>query len=306
MCQHFGCSFLFRSGFTSSSSYRAASKADRLLRAAVVAFCANARPTRREAAQFDDLCGPLLTSASEETLRFMAATLSESPFAPPTLMRRLADLPVEISAPLLMRSPVLTPIDLLALIARHGISHARVIARRADLDQRIRLIIRTLESADKNTTSPALQKSAEATRDRLRAMMQSRQDTASHDSKQECEGDDDADIYLQLRNAALRASPVTFHAVLAKALNIVPEQARIITEDTDIASLILALRALPLDEEEAFLIMQCLHPATDKRGIAAFLDVWQAVPRDEARRVLINWRAQSDQPALQQGKLKAS
>jgi uncharacterized protein (DUF2336 family) len=64
---------VFRSGFTSSSSYRAASKADRLLRAAVTAFCDNARPTRRDAAQLDDLAGPLLACASEETLRCCCA-----------------------------------------------------------------------------------------------------------------------------------------------------------------------------------------------------------------------------------------
>ena len=99
------------------SSHRAAGKPERLLRSAVTAFSAIARPTRRETGQLDDLAVPLLGSVSDETLRFAAATLSDSPYAPPTLVRRLCDMSVDICAPLLMRSPVLTPIDLLALIA---------------------------------------------------------------------------------------------------------------------------------------------------------------------------------------------
>lgn len=310
--QRFGCPFLFRSGFSSSSSYRAAGKADRLLRAAVVSFCANARPTRREAAQFDDLSGPLLASASEETLRFMAATLSDSPYAPPALMRRLADLPVEISAPLLMRSPVLTPIDLLALIARHGLGHARAIARRTDLDQRIRLIIRTLETASKNTSPATNQKSLEETRDRLRAMMHPAQENTApvqktaQDRQFASQDPDDAGIYHKLRSAALSAVPTPFHIVLAEALAIDPGQARNIVEDEDTARLILALRALPLDEAEAFLVMQCLRPSTDRRGITAFLNVWQAVAQEEARRAVEDWRSPPDNLAMQRENLKAS
>src|SRR5690606_11070324 len=131
------------------------------------AFCDNARPTRRDAAQLDDLAGPLLKAASDETLRFAAAALSETPHAPPALVRRLADMPVEISAPLLLRSPVLTPIDLLALVARRGVPHARAISGRADLDERILLLIRSID-IQAETAKPS---KVEETRQSLRAMM---------------------------------------------------------------------------------------------------------------------------------------
>src|SRR5690606_156691 len=111
-----------------------------------------ARPTRRETAQLDDLAVPLLASVSEETLRFAAATLSDSPYAPPTLVRRLCDMPVEICAPLLMRSPILTGIDLVALIGRHGLPHARAIAARQGLDSRIVRLIASLGAFEQDHT----------------------------------------------------------------------------------------------------------------------------------------------------------
>lgn len=306
-------SLVFRSGFASTSSYRAAGKADRLLRAAVTAFCANARPTRREAAQLDDLAVPLLGCASDETLRFVAAALSESPFAPPALVRRLADLPVEISAPLLVRSPVLAPIDLLALIGRHGAAHARAIATRPGLDERILLIIRSLDVLEERPT-PA---PAQEVRERLRAMMRPAQDNAPASDpavrgpapsvRLRWEGD--PGVYRKLRSTALAGAPALFHTALADALAIAPAEARAIVEDKDASRLIVALRALPLGEEEAFLVMQCLRPARDRRGIAAFLDAWQAVSREDAAHVVEGWRAPSPHggPAsTAAGRLRAS
>lgn len=291
---------MFRSGFANTASYRAAGKADRLLRAAVTAFCANARPTRREAAQFDDLAGPLLAGASDETLRFVAAALSETPSAPPALVRRLADLPVEISAPLLMRSPVLSPIDLLALIARHGGAHARAIASRPGLDERIRLIIGSLGVPEER---PAPAAPVEEARERLRAMMRPAQDNDAPAAKPtppvKLRWEGEPGIYRKLRSTALAGAPALFHTALADALSIAPAQARAIVEDADVSRLIVALRALPLGEEEALLVMQCLRPARDRRGIAAFLDAWQAVSREDAAHVVAGWRGGG-------GKLRAS
>lgn len=292
---------MFRSGFANASSYRAAGKADRLLRSAVTAFYANPRPTRRETAQFDDLTEPLLETASNETLRFMAATLSQSPYAPPALIRRLSALPVEISAPLLMRSPVLTPIDLLALIARHGLAHARAIAIRPDLDERILRIIHSLETPEEETAPATASPRLEETREHLRTMMQPPQNrspelsapsASNRDRTQttEMRWGDRPDAYLKLRSTALAGMATQFHSALANALAIEPVQARAIAEDSDAARIIVALRALPLSEEEAFLIMQCLRPARDRHGIAAFLEAWQAITQEQAAQVVASWR----------------
>lgn len=284
---------MFRSGFLNASSYRAAGKADRLLRAAVTSFCATARPTRRDAAQLDDLSVPLIGSVSDETLRFAAAALSETPNAPPALIRRLADLPVEISAPLLMRSPVLTPIDLLALIARHGVPHARAIAGRPGLDRRILLLIRTLDIAVEGA-KPA---SADEARAALRTMMRPTDNTAPEEAAAPApirirwEGEPSA--YRKLRSAALVGAPIVFHTALAGALGIDTAEAAAMVEDVDPARLIVALRALGLGAEEAFLVIQCLRPVRARRDVANFLNAWEAVSREDAERVAAGWRKPS-------------
>ena len=120
-------------------------RAERLVRAAVTAFCSLTRPSRSEIAQLDDLAMPLYDQLSVETRRYMAAALSECEYAPALLVRRLCDDTIEIAAPLLVRSPLLREIDLVALIGRHGLPHARVIARRPDLDSTIAALVRALE-----------------------------------------------------------------------------------------------------------------------------------------------------------------
>lgn len=283
---------MFRSGFLNASSYRAAGKADRLLRAAVTSFCAAARPTRREAAQLDDLAVPLIGAVSDETLRFTAAALSETPHAPPALVRRLADLPVEISAPLLMRSPVLTPIDLLALVARHGAPHARAIAGRPGLDRRILLLIRTLDIAGE-APKPA---SAGEARAALRTMMRPAQDAApaaAEPSPIRIRWEGDPGAYRKLRSAALVGAPVVFHTALAGALGIATDEAAAIADDLDPARLIVALRALGLGAEEAFLVLQCLRPVRARREVATFLDAFEAVSHEDAARVAADWRRPS-------------
>jgi len=131
-----------------------ASKAERLFRASVSAFCTLPRPSRREVAQLDDLTLPLYPYVSVEARRFVAAALSECPIAPPRLIDRLADDRVDIAAPLLMRSALLTDIDLIALIGRHGLPYARAVARRPGLNPTIMQLIRALEASAPAKAAP--------------------------------------------------------------------------------------------------------------------------------------------------------
>ncbi|RUV08541.1 hypothetical protein EOA86_37570, partial [Mesorhizobium sp. M5C.F.Ca.IN.020.32.2.1] len=109
------------------------------------AFCSLTRPSRREIAQLEDLTLPLFANVSVESRRYVAAALSECEYAPAALVRRLCEEPVDIAAPLLIRSCALSDIDLIALIGRHGLPHARAIARRKDLNPTIAQLIRALE-----------------------------------------------------------------------------------------------------------------------------------------------------------------
>ncbi len=132
-----------------------AGKAERLFRAAVSAFCSLTRPSRREIAQLEDLTLPLFDDVSVESRRYVAAALSECEYAPAALIRRLCEEPVDVAAPLLIRSPALSDVDLIALIGRHGLPHARAIARRRDLNPTIADLIRELQ-ADGHWTGIAL------------------------------------------------------------------------------------------------------------------------------------------------------
>jgi uncharacterized protein (DUF2336 family) len=123
-----------------------ASKAERLFRASVSAFCTLTRPSRREITQLEDLTLPLYDAVSVEARRYVAAALSECAEAPAKLVERLTNDRVEVAAPLLARSAMLTDVDLIALIGKHGLPHARAIARRAELNPTIMQLIRALEA----------------------------------------------------------------------------------------------------------------------------------------------------------------
>jgi uncharacterized protein (DUF2336 family) len=123
-----------------------ASKAERLFRASVSAFCTLTRPSRREVVQLEDLTLPLYNEVSPEARRYVAAALSECAVAPAKLIEQLANDRVDIAAPLLARSEALTDVDLIALIGKHGLPHARAIARRPELNPTIAQLIRALEA----------------------------------------------------------------------------------------------------------------------------------------------------------------
>lgn len=282
------------------SSHRAAGKPERLLRAAVTAFCSTARPSRRETNQLDDLAVPLLGNVSDDTLRFCAAALSDSPYAPPVLVRRLCELPADICAPLLMRSPVLTNIDLIALIGRHGVAHARAIAARQGLDPRIVRLIASLGAFENEPVSNR----AEETRAILRTMMtpKAAQTSQQPEQKVKLRWEGDPGAYRKLRSTALAGVPALFHTALADTLEIGIDRAREIADGSDMSVLIVALRALSLSEEEAFLIYHCAWPshAVDRRAVRGFLDAFQAVSLEQAMAIVETWReAREHAPANQ-------
>lgn len=277
---------MHRSHLYQSSSYRAAGKPERLLRASVTAFCSIPRPTRREIQQLDDLAVPLLGSASDDCLRYVAAALSDLAHAPPTLIRRLADHPVDISAPILMRSPVLTSIDLVALIGRHGVPHARAIAGRKGLDDRIANLIRTLGVMEESCPDKA-----EETRRQLRAMMRP---TAGSSSPRavKLRWDNDPGLYRKLRSIALATAPALFETALASALDVPLPKTHAILSSGTIADLTAAFRALSLSAEEAFLLVHTLRPGqfSQPRATASFLEGYEALSPKDVASTVERWR----------------
>jgi uncharacterized protein (DUF2336 family) len=276
-------------------------KQDRLFRAAISAFCSLPRPSRREIAQLDDLTLPLFDAVPSEALRFAAAALSECEYAPPLLVKRLSESAIEVAAPLLVRSRAISDIDLIALIGRHGLPHARAIARRTNLNPAIAALVRALErqtlaAAASNTAVEAMSdgtasssSAAEETRQKLRAMML--KDQANEPASTAVEGDDAP--YPKLRDAALGSNRALFHAALADALGIDISVARKLTEDASSYSpLLTALKALGIDEDKAFLIAAALllRLFPDPAAIGLFLEHYRLLDPESARRTAESWK----------------
>lgn len=293
------------------------------MRAAVSAFCSLTRPTRREVQQLDDLAMPLYDQVSEETRRYMAAALSECELAPLMLVRRLCDEKVELAAPLLMRSPLLREIDLVALIGRHGLPHARVIAHRPNLDATIAALIRALETtplkdvtavrepvshrrpepAASSTPTPAAppaksDAAAEETRDRLRSMMRPAGKRRTEDSPPPEEPvaihwPSHPGLFEKLRSTALTGAPALFQTALADVLGIGFMQARSITETQDDRHLILALRSLDIGSSDAYLLAAACFPSRypHPEAIRRFLESYELTHREQARDAVRGWKS---------------
>jgi uncharacterized protein (DUF2336 family) len=284
-----------------------AGKADRLFRAAVSAFCSLTRPSRREIDQLEDLALPLFEAVSVEAKRFVAAALSECSSAPAELVRRLCDETVDIAAPLLIRSAALTDIDLIALIGRHGLPHARAIARRPRLNQTISDLVQALsgsgsqsgapdgpqgQHAASNDTSPVAPKSeTERTLSRLRTMMRPATAPVGPAAPVDADGppmprqNADADDFAKLLASALCGNRAFFQTALADLLEVRFQLAKSLTENTHYTSLIPALRALELPEEQAFLLVAALFPlaVNGAAAIRVFLDHYRLCNVEAAR-----------------------
>jgi uncharacterized protein (DUF2336 family) len=282
-----------------------ARKAEQLFRAAVSAFCSLTRPSRREIAQLEDLALPLFGMVSVESRRFVAAALSECEQAPKALIDRLCAETVDIAAPLLVRSKALTDIDLIALIGRHGLPHARAIARRPGLNPTIGHLIRALERKAPPGADPTPQPAEEAAaapgsssgsaadnvRRRLRSMMR----PVGNADADKAEAAFPERNYSRLRAAGLTGNPAFFHAALADALGVDAATARSVAGMSSHSALLAGLRSLDLAEECAFLIVAATFPAhfPHPEAIRLFLERYRALDRETAVERVRCWQMEA-------------
>jgi uncharacterized protein (DUF2336 family) len=294
-------------------------KAERLFRAAVSAFCSLTRPSRREIAQLEDLTLPLFDLVSVGSRRYVAAALSECQYAPAALVRRLADQTVDIAAPLLIRSNALSDIDLIALIGRHGLAHARAIGRRPGLNPTIANLVAALDRKvvamrpgnqapdrgshrDVQPTAPALPNPAEAearphgaaaenARRRLRSMMRPGGPAGNAAQTTFITGS----IYSRLRDTALTGNPAFFHTALADSLEADFAIVRGMVGTSSYTGLLAAMRVLDLSDEQAFLIAAAIFPSQFSRpeAIRLFLSRYRLLHRDVALDRIKSWKAES-------------
>ena len=257
------------------------SRADRLFRAAISAFCALTRPSRREIIQLEELCLQLYEGVSEESLRYVSAALSDCPLAPAALVRRLADERIEVAAPLLLKSTALTEIDLIAIVGHHGASHARVVAQRRSLTTAIAGLLQKQRVPFAAPVTPTPD-AAETTRQTLRSMMQpSRPAVEASDAEAD---PDTGEIYQKLRATALSGSLHFFETALADALRIEYNQAHDLVSAPDKRDLSRALKALELSAEQAFLLVSATFPSGfgHPSAIRDFLERFEMITNEEA------------------------
>ncbi|WP_312798143.1 hypothetical protein [Tianweitania sp.] len=262
-----------------------ASRADRLFRAAISAFCALTRPNRRDIIQLEELCLQLYDSVSEDSRRYVSAVLSESKFAPPALVRRLAGERIEIAAPLLLKSNALTDVDLVALVGRRGASHARVIIQRKDLTPTTAVLIEKALLSRQRLAKPGI---AEAARESLRAMMQPT--PADHTASEQHLAHP---AYETLRATALTGSLPFFETALAEALEIEGGQAHSIVASSDKRDFSRVLKALRLIPEQAFLLVAATFPSGfgHAQAIQSFVSRYEAISPEEAAATLRLYQA---------------
>jgi uncharacterized protein (DUF2336 family) len=292
-------------------------KAERLFRAAVSGFCSLTRPSRREIAQLEDLALPLFESVSVEGKRFAAAALSECAAAPTVLVGRLCNETVDVAAPLLIRSTALTDVDLIALIGRHGLPHARAIARRPGLHSTISDLIRALErprlveqAAEEAKKMPAplspdfaardeIEKGAprskpgeraENARRRLRAMMRPAEPAPEQDT---LPVEAPSTIYRKLRDGALTGNTGLLAVALSELLRVDLRRARSIAETEAYSDLLVALRALVLNEEQAFIVTAAAFPRQfgHAEAVRLFLERYRLCDPEMAKDKVRAWRA---------------
>ncbi|MEO5759053.1 MAG: hypothetical protein ABIQ51_19555 [Mesorhizobium sp.] len=300
-------------------------KAERLFRAAVSAFCSLTRPSRREIGQLEDLTLPLFDDVSVESRRYVAAALSECAYAPAALVRRLCEESVDIAAPLLIRSRAVSDIDLIALIGRHGLPHARAIARRPGLNPTIADLIKALErptlvrvrppeavvtvapehqqiDIKADLPAPATEQApglaSENARRRLRSMMR----TGDQEPGTSINSFAGSGAYVKLRETALTGNAAFFQTALADALEIDFSTARSLTANQNYAALLAALRALDLSEDRAFLITVAVYPAQfpHPEAIRIFLDRYRLLHRDAALDKVRNWKVEAVSRAIRE------
>lgn len=113
-----------------------------LLRTATELFMLDATHDLDELRRYEELALHFLPRVPPDDRRFVAEQLAEHSDAPHAVICALARDRIEIANPVLLRSAVLTPVDLLAVIAATGAEHQCLIAQRPALSPDVQRALR--------------------------------------------------------------------------------------------------------------------------------------------------------------------
>ena len=113
-----------------------------LLRASTELFVQEVAHDRDEIRRFEELATHLIPRVTPADRIFAAERLAIRIDAPPSVMRMLARDILQVAEPVLRRSPVLSPLDLLSVIAVTGPEHHRLIAERPGIAEDVKRALR--------------------------------------------------------------------------------------------------------------------------------------------------------------------
>jgi uncharacterized protein (DUF2336 family) len=276
---------------------------DEILRASVSAFVALTKPVRRDINQIEDLVLPILPFASVSAKRFASAALAESTFAPIALIKALCAESPDICAPLLLKSPVLMPVDLVTVIGRHGKEHARIISCRRHLpndviealalvdDEVVRDRISDARPNAQDNIKPA--NAAEA-RQMLLEMATSIAQPATEGKEANPAGEfGEPNNPERLVRLSLHEKPELLATALADGLGLPVSRCLRFMRRSGSGELITALKALRLSSDQAFVILCALNPlsAASKADIRLMKDRFDAMEQDKANDTVRLWKA---------------
>lgn len=302
------------------------SKADDLLIAAISGYASITRPGRQELLQLEDLAMPLIDYATAKGKRNAAMLLVQMQDAPHSIVFKLAHEPINISAPLLLRSNALSASDFMHLIEARGIGHARVIARRHDQDA---VLISLLQSFNDTEINQSLERQGH-----LHSVQNSEQSLKPHAEKNNSQKlmqihqqlnmmmrDANADIkhpakrhllplpaYKQPENhlidSALLINCDFFRMALADALDVSLERAKHIIGEWPSSQLPIALKALNLNAQDCYLIMTAVLGTIhgDRDSLRDFVHIYRSIDPETAQKIIDRWKEEDSQ--VNNGSLK--
>ncbi len=301
-----------------SSSKAGSSKADDLLAAAISAFATIMRPGRHDMQQLEDLSMPLLQCASTRGKRHAANALAQLEEAPRRLVLALANEPVEVSAPLLLRSPLLRPSDLIDIIGKNGIAHARAVARRQSDDILLRGVLRSFADPSIDRTLALQENLANIDAEPLQRpevpdLSATHAPLMREDHSEKLVRALQKPFYAagaltgceHLIDTALLIDTQFFRNALADTLDLSFERADAIIGKWPDSHLPITLKALGLSAPECYLIMTAvLGPIeTTRDGLRDFVHIYRSIDREKAMSLVRRWKAE-DMSTMLRNKLR--
>ncbi len=288
---------------------------DDILRAAVCAFVALTQPTKRDCNQIEDLALSILPYTSTSTKRFVAAALANSHHAPNALVRRLCDETPEICAPLLLKSPALSPLDLTVIVGSKSREHARIISKRDHLPNTVIEALALLDDpvAQARITYGNVSKvsdlkthelsnlkpvSAEEARKRLREIMAVTIEDQHIDLPT---NRDAADVFpvvshgiqQRLEKLALHDQEGVFITALADLSGLPFSKILKFTRRKASSELSTLLKSFEIEANAAFVMCAVFYPsiASNRAEIRLFLDRHNALDAELAKDMVRGWKA---------------